>query len=153
MSFSTLDTSPAARGGSAAAAPMASSSSSGGAGRPVLGACVRPSAPGLLLLLPFYSRGCDLNLYLSVSSLQTPPRSRHRLPCPAGREEGAEAEAGGEEAGGGRGAAAAEHRSLRAGARRPPAAGAGAVPGRPAASCLAFLFLSLVDRFFNWSGE
>lgn len=89
-----------ALGGSAAAAPMVSSSSSGGAGRPVSAGASVPLRRGCCCCCPFYSRGCDLNLYLSVSSLQTPPRSRHRLPCPAGRAEGAEA-------GGGAAAAAA----------------------------------------------
>lgn len=107
-----------ALGGSAAAAPMVSSSSSGGAGRPISARASVPLRRGCCCCCPFYSRGCDLNLYLSVSSLQTPPRSRHRLPCPAGRVEGAEA-------GGGAAAAAAPQlgapgsvRSARRGAGR-----------------------------------
>lgn len=96
---------------------MVSSSSSGGAGEPV---SARASVPlrrgGCCCCCPFYSRGCDLNLYLWVSSLQTPPRSRHRLPRPAGRAEGAEAgKAGGLGSGMCSAAAAApQHRPPRA---------------------------------------
>lgn len=111
-----------ALGGSAAAAPMVSSSSSGGAGRPVSALASVPLRRGCCCCCPFYSRGCDLNLYLSVSSLQTPPRSRHRLPCPAGRVEGAEA-------GGGAAAAAAPRSALWARCAAPGAVRFGAGGG------------------------
>lgn len=114
--------------------------------RPCL--CAGAAAAAALLQPGMWFKSLSLGIFpLDSASLPSP------APVPRGQG-GGRGGGGGREGGGG--GAARRPRSIGPCAQAhggPRLRGAGAGLGRLAASCLAFLFLSLIDRFFNWSEE